>query len=129
MSALQERLGYKDVDPGHWLIELVRMVQPHLPHLVNMPTPEPILDTDGNKTTAICRPINKDKHHVMTSKGMAYVDRTLFDRKAKPRLMSHHSIALIMSRAVSGIIADMEVMLAEQIKSYGIASIKTASPM
>lgn len=129
MSALQERLGYKNLDPGHWLIELVRMVQPHLSHLVKMPTQEPILDADGNETTAICHHIDKDKHHVMTSKGMAYVDRTLFDRKAKPRLMSHHSIALIMSRALSGIIFDMEVMLAKQIKSYGVTSIKTASPV
>lgn len=126
MSALQERLGYKDVDPGHWLVELVRMVQPHLSHLVKMPTPEPILDTDGNKTTAICRHI--DRHYVMTNKGMAYVNRTLHDRKAKPRLMSHHSIALIMSRAVS-VITAMEAMLAEQIKSYGIESIETASPV
>ena len=127
MSALQERLGYKDVDHGHWLVELVRMVQPHLSHLVKMPTQESILDTDGNETTAICRHI--DRHYVMTNKGMAYVDRTLFARKAMPRLMSHYSIALIMSRAVSGIIAAMEAMLAEQIKAYGIESIKTASPM
>ena len=129
MSALQERLGYKDVDPGHWLIELVRMVQPHLAHLdlVKKPTPEPILDTDGNETMAICRPI--DKHYVMTNKGMAYVDRTLFNRKAKPQLMSNHSIALIMSRAACGIIVALEVKLAEQIKAYGIESIRTASPL
>ena len=129
MSALQESLGYKDLDPGHWLVELVRMVQPHLSHLVKMPTPESILDTDGNETKAICRPIDKDKHHVMTSKGMAYVNRILFARKAMPRLMSHYSIAFIMGRSVSGVIADMEVMLAEQIKSYGIESIETASPV
>lgn len=122
MSALQTSMDNNAVDPGHWLVELVRKIQPHLSHLVIMPKPEPIIDTDGVETMAICRPI--DKHYLMTTKGLARVDRTLFDRKAKPRLMSHHSIALIESRAMVGVIAAMEIMLQEQIKSWGEASVR-----
>jgi hypothetical protein len=122
MSALQTSLDDNAVDPGHWLVELVQKVQPHLSHLVIGPRQEPIIDTDGVETTAICRPI--DKHYLMTTKGLARVDRTLFDRKAKPRLMSHHSIALIEGRAMVGVIAALEIMLEEQVKSYGKASVQ-----
>jgi len=124
MSAIQALMDNNAVDPGHRLEQLVRMLQPHLSHLIIMPRQQPIIDLDDRETTAICHPI--DKMYVMTTKGLAYVTRTFFGPKPKPRLMSHVGIALIDERARNRIISALEPLLDQQIRHYGPASVGLA---
>lgn len=107
MSALPPATDDTVVDHGHLLTRLVNRVQPHLSHLVDNPTPRPVIDIYGNRTLAICAPLNRT--FVMTTRGLARIVRPFLFRST-PFLMSHVSIAMIelsQRRQISNALQDL----------------------